>query len=257
VNNGAMKLRAFALALTIAVSGCLSLFAQNAPVHMLVSNGMKAVVQQLQPACERSIGHPLTIEFGSTTGLRQKIDMGSAFDVVMITSEAIADLAKEKRVLAGTSADLARSGVGFAVKAGAPKPDISTPEGLKRALREAKSITYAQDGASRPTLDIMFERLGLASELKPKIATTQGSGPAMANVASGQSAVVMTLISELMPVKGIEIVGPLPGDLQHYVNFAAAVGSKASDPAAAKAVIAFLRSASAAPAYKTNGMEPR
>jgi molybdate transport system substrate-binding protein len=253
-----MKFRALLLTVTAILAGSVSLSAQKAPpIRMAVSNGMKAVVQQLQTACERTTGHPFAIEFGSTTGLRQKIDAGTPFDLVIVTSDGIADLTKQTKVMAGTSAELARAGIGFAVKTGAPKPDISTPEAMKRALREAKSVTYAQDGASRPTVDAMFERLGLAAELKPKIKMTTGSGPAMESVAAGQTAVVLTLISELMPVHGIEIVGPLPGDLQHYVTFSAATGAKASDTAAAHAVTACFKSASVAPVYKANGMEQR
>src|SRR4051812_9967246 len=203
---GAMNSRALSLAIAALVSGIVPVAAQNAPVRLLVSNGMKAVVEQLQPACERAIGHPLIIEFGSTTGLKQKIDAGAAFDAVVVTSEGIAELTKQGKAMAGTNVELARAGIGFAVQAGGPKPDISTPDAMKRALREAKSITYAQDGASRPTVDAMFDRLGIAADLKPKIRMTTGSGPAMASVAAGQTAVVLTLISELMPVRGIDIV---------------------------------------------------
>ena len=246
-----MKLCALSLALAAALS------AQNAPVHLLVSNGMKAVVEELQPACERAIGHPLEIAFGSTAELKQKIGAGLSFDVVIVSSEAVADLAKENKVMAGTTADLARSGIGVGIRKGTAKPDIATAEAMKRTLRAAKSITFARDGASRTWLDAMFEQMGIASELKPKVVMTQGSGPALESVAAGQAEIVLTLKSELMPVRGIEIVGPLPGDLQHYVNFAAAVGSKAGDPKAAKAVIAFVKSASAAGTYKANGMEQR
>jgi molybdate transport system substrate-binding protein len=249
-----MKFCAISFA-SLAFAAALS--AQNAPVHLLVSNGMKAVVEQLQPGCERAVGRPLAIEFGSTAGLKQKIAAGSAFDVLMVSSDAVADLEKENKIMPGTTAELARSGIGVGIKKGTPRPDIGTADAMKRTLREAQSITFAQDGASRAYLDAMFERLGVASELKPKIVMTQGSGPALERVASGKTGMVLTLTSELMPVHGIDIVGPLPGDLQHYVTFAAAVGSKAADAKTAKGVIACVKAASAAGAYKANGMEPR
>jgi molybdate transport system substrate-binding protein len=229
--------------------------AQQGAVHVLASNGMKGVVEELQPRCERAIGHPLSVEYNSTAALMQKIEAGAMFDVAILTSEGIAELEKESKVLAGSRADFARSGIGLAVRSGAPKPDIGTPAALKRTLKEAASITYAKDGASRAYIDKMLEHLGLAEEAKSKILLTQGSGPAMASVASGQTAIVMTLMSELLLVHGIDIAGPLPAELQRYVSFGAAAGLKVGDPAAAKALIAFLRSTEAAPVYKAKGME--
>jgi molybdate transport system substrate-binding protein len=229
--------------------------AQSGAVRVLASNGMKAVIEELQPRCERAVGHPLAIEYGSTAALMQKIDAGAPFDVAILTSEAIGDLVKESKAVAGTRADFARCGVGVAVRTGAPKPDISTAAALKRTLQAAKSITYARDGASRGYIDTMLERLGLIEETKPKIVLTQGSGPAMASVASGQTALVMTLMSELLPVHGIDVVGPFPAGLQNYVGFGAAAGSKASQLEAAKALIAYLKSPEAAPIYKIKGME--
>jgi molybdate transport system substrate-binding protein len=227
----------------------------GAAVHVLASNGMKAVVEELQPRCERTIGHPLSIEYDSTAALMKKIDAGETFDVVILTSEAVGQLVKEAKVTAGTRADFARSGIGLAVRSGSAKPDIGTPAALKRTLQSAASITYAQDGASRSYIDKMLERLGLAEEARAKSVLTQGSGPAMASVASGRAAIVMTLMSELLPVHGIDIVGPLPAELQNYVSFGAGAGVKASQPDGARALIAFLRSPEAAPVYKTKGME--
>ncbi len=229
--------------------------AQQPPVHLVVSNGMKAVVGALEPQIEKKIGHPMVMEYGSTMGLLEKIDRGAAFDVAILTSEGVDELVKKGKVTASSRTDFARCGVGLAVKSGTPKPDIATPETLKKTLEAAASITYAGDGASRPAIDHMVERLGIAEKVKSKVILTKGSGPAMASVAGGRVAVVMTLISELMPVKGIDIVGPLPGDLQNYVRFGAAVGASASQPGAARALIAFLGSSAAAPTYRTKGME--
>lgn len=230
-------------------------FGQQAPVHLVVSNGMKAVVEALQPQIEKKIGHPMMMEYGSTTGLKEKIDHGTAFDIAILTSDGVDELVKKGQVTAASRTDFARCGVGLAVKSGTPKPDIATPEALKKTLEAAASITYAGDGASRPAIDHMLERLGLAQKVKSKVTLTKGSGPAMASVAEGRVAVVMTLISELMPVKGIDIAGPLPGELQNYVRFGAGIAASAKQPEAAKALIAFLGSPDAAPVYKTKGME--
>ncbi|HEY3826743.1 MAG TPA: extracellular solute-binding protein [Bryobacteraceae bacterium] len=254
-----MTLRSRFLSFSL-TAGLIGLFLQNAAaqqssVHVIASNGMKAVVEELQPRIEKSIGHSLTIEYGSTAGLLKKIDAGAAFDAVILTSDAIGQLAKEAKVNPGTRADFARCGVGLAVRSGAPKPDISTSAAMKKTLQQAPSISYAKDGASRAHIDKMLERLGLAEEMKPKALLTQGSGAAMASVAEGKTAVVMTLISELLPVKGIDVVGPFPPELQNYVSFGAAVGAKASQPDGAKALITFLKSPEAAPVYKVKGME--
>jgi molybdate transport system substrate-binding protein len=216
---------------------------------------MKAVVEELQPRCERTIGHALAIEYNSTTALMRKIDEGSPFDVVILTSEGVGQLVKEAKVAAATRADFASSGIGLAVRSGTAKPDIGTPAALKRTLESAASIAYAKDGASRPYIDKMLERLNLTEEMKAKALLTEGSEPAMASVAAGQSAIVMTLMSELLPVHGIDVVGPLPAALQSYVRFGAGASVHASQPEGAKALIAYLGSGEAAPVYKIKGME--
>lgn len=243
------------LAAGLACAFVHSATAQQAPVHLVVSNGMKAVVEALRPQIEKKIGHPMVMDYGSTTGLTEKIDRGAAFDVAILTSEGVDALVKKGKVTAASRTDFARCGVGLAVKSGSPKPDIATPEALKKTLEAAASITYAGDGASRPTIDHMLERLGLAEKAKSKVILTKGSGAAMASVAEGRVAVVMTLISELMPVKGIDVVGALPGDLQNYVRFGAGIGASPGQPQAAKELIAFLGSPEAAPIYKSKGME--
>jgi molybdate transport system substrate-binding protein len=230
---------------------------QAGPIHVFASNGMKAVILDLQPQAERALARPLAIDFGSTTGLLEKVNAGAPFDLAILTSDAIANLVKEGKLAAATQTELSRCGVGFAVRSGAPRPDIGTPEAMKQALLKAKSIAYAKDGASRPTVENMFDRLGVAAALKSKLVLTTGSGPAMEAVASGQTAVVLTLISDLMPVHGIDIVGPLPADLQGYVSFGAAANSKTANAEAARLLIAQLRAPAAAAVYKAKGMEPR
>jgi molybdate transport system substrate-binding protein len=230
--------------------------AQTAPVRALVSNGVKAVVEELRPQCERAIGRRLEIQFASTTDLVKKIEAGEAFDFTMLTSEAIDQLIKSGK-LAPRAVPLARCGVGVGVRSGAPKPEIGTSEAMKRTLIKAKSVTYAEDGASRVFVEKMEERLGITSELRAKTTLTHGSGAATANVADGKSDLVLTLASEILPVHGIELVGPLPEALQGYVDFAAGVAAGAHDPAAANAVIQFLKGPSAAPVYKAKGMEAR
>ncbi len=231
--------------------------AQNAAVRVLVSNGLKAAIEELQPQCERAIGHPLAIQFNSTASVKKKIEAGEGFDVAMITTEAIDDLIKQGKMAGGSRADLGRSQLGIGIQAGAAKPDIRTPEALKRTLREAKSITYPQDGASRGFIEKMFESLGIAADVKPKIILAPGSGPATESVAAGKAALVITLFSEILPVHGVEILGPLPGEFHYDIRFGAAASASAKNAEAASALIAFVTGPKAAPIFKAKGLEPR
>lgn len=230
--------------------------AQAPPVRVLVSNGMKAAMEELQPQCERAIGHPLALQFNSTLSVKKMIEAGQGFDVTLITTEAIDDLIKQGKLAAGSRAALARSELGIGIRAGAPKPDIHTVEALKRTLRDAKSITYPQDGASRGYIEKMFERLGIAAEVKPKIILAKGSGPATESVAEGKAQFVITLFSEIVPIHGVEILGPLPGEYQSDIRFSAAASTAAKDPDAAKALIAFLAGPKVTAALKAKGLDP-
>jgi molybdate transport system substrate-binding protein len=228
----------------------------GAPVRVLVSNGMKAAMEELQPQCERAIGHPLAVQYNSTLSVKKMIEAGQGFDATIITTEAIDDLIKQGKLAGASRVALARSELGIGIRAGAAKPDIHTPEALKRSLREAKSITYPQDGASRGYIEKMFERLGIAADVKPKIILAKGSGPATESVAEGKAAMVITLFSEIVPIHGVEILGPLPGEYQSDIRFSAAASSTANDAGAAKALIAFLAGPKVAPMLKAKGLDP-
>jgi molybdate transport system substrate-binding protein len=231
--------------------------ADSSAVRVLCSNGMKAAMEELQPQCERAIGHPLALQFSSTAALKKRIEGGEAFDVAIFTPEAIADLVKQGKMAGNSRADVGRSALGIGIRTGAPKPDIRTPEALKRSLRSAKSITYPQDGASRGWIEKMFDTMGIAAEVKPKIILAPGSGPATESVAAGKAEMVVTLFSEIVPIHGVEILGALPGEFQDYVNFAAAASPKPSNAEAAKALIAFLSGPKVASTLKAKGLEPR
>jgi molybdate transport system substrate-binding protein len=213
-------------------------------------------MESLQPQGERAAGHPVTMQYGSTNSILHTIAEGGQFDVVVLTTEGIDALIKDAKIAPGTRADIARAGIGVGVRAGAPKPDIGTSDALKRTLLKLKSVTYAQDGASRIYLEKMFDRLGIGSEMKPKIILEQGSGGAGARVANGGAEMIMTLVSEILPMHGVEFVGPLPAQLQSYVSFAAGVSAKAANAEACKALIKFLTGPAAAQAFKPKGMEP-
>jgi len=226
-------------------------------LRLLVSNGMKGSVEDLQPQCEKAVGRPLAIQFGSTAALKKRIETGEAFDVTIITTEAIGDLIRQGKLAGASRTDVGRSKLGIGIRAGAPRPDIRTPEALKKTLREAQSITYPQDGASRGSIEKMFDRMGIAPDVKPKIILAPGSGPATESVAAGRAAMVITLFSEIVPTHGVEILGPLPGEYQSDIRFGAAASATSKNAEAAKALIAFLSGPKAAPVLKAKGIEPR
>ncbi len=228
---------------------------QAADVHVLASNGIRAVVEELRPQAERAIGSPLAIEFNSSSALKQKIEAGEAFDVAILTSDLLDKLTKEGKIASGSSAGIARSGIGVGIRKGSPKPDIRTAAALKQTLLKAKSITFAQDGASRAYIVKMLDGFGIAEDVKSKIILEQGSTRAAARVADGSAELILTLVSEILPAPGVELVGPLPAEVQNYVSMSAGVGVRAGSVDAAKALIKFLAGPSIAPTLKAKGME--
>ena len=229
---------------------------QNNALRVLASNGMKASMESLQPQCEKAIGRSLAIQFGSTASLKKRIEMGEPFDVTIITTEAIGDLIKQGKLAGASRADVGRSELGIGIRAGAPKPDIRTPAALKKTFQDTPSITYPQDGASRGSIERMFERMGITADVKPKILLAPGSGPATESVAAGKAAMVITLFSEIVPIHGVEILGPLPGEYQSDIRFGAAASTTSRNAEAAQALIAFLSGPKAAPVLRAKGIEP-
>ena len=254
-----MRTRVVAGAVAITVVGVLlaqRAAAQTGDVHVLASNGVKALLEALVPQAERTIGHRLVIEFNTSAALKPRIEGGEAFDVTVMTSDVLGELAKAGKVAAGTTVGVARSGIGVGFRTGATKPDIRTAEALKRTLVNARSITYAQDGASRAHILAMLDRFGIAEAVNGETILEQGSIRSTGRVVNGDAEFVLTLVSEILPIKGIELAGPLPAEVQTYVSLSAAVGAQAKDAAAAKALVAFLASPAIAPTLNAKGMEP-
>ena len=232
---------------------------EAAEIKVLSANGMREVMEDLGPKFERTTGHRLAITFATLGVIVKRVQDGETADVVAIPRQGIDRLVKEGKADASTVAVLARAGIGVIVRKGAPTPDISTPEALKRALLAAKSITYldpAAGGTSGVHFAKVLDRLGISAEMKPKTVLHSNARAAAALVANGDAEIGINLIQELMPLPGIELVGPLPGDLQNTLVFAAVVMSDAKDAPAAKALIDFLRTPEAAAVIKAKGMEP-
>jgi molybdate transport system substrate-binding protein len=245
-----------AIAVGIVAGLCLTSVsaALAAEIRVLASNGVKAAVEELGPEFEKASGHKLSIDFNTAATLRERIEKGEAFDVAILTDDAVAGLIKSGKLSPAMRAGLARVGIGVGYRKGAAKPDIRTPAAIKQTLLKAQSIAYTANGATRPFIDKMFETLGIARELEPKKHLT-GAGEAPASVGKGESEIVITLISEILPEPGVELAGGLPLEFQSYLGFSAAPGMKVRNAPAAQALIKFLDGANAAPVYKAKGME--
>jgi molybdate transport system substrate-binding protein len=224
-------------------------------MKVLCTNGLKNVMLDLAPDFERAIGTKVTVTWGSANGLLKELETGVGGDLAILTAEAIDGLIKEGKVVAGSRVDLARSGIGLAVRKGEPKPDIGSPDALKRALTAAKSVAHSRTGMSGIYFPTVLARLGIADEMKSKIVTPDPGTPVGEVVARGEAEIGVQQISELLPVAGIEIVGPLPASLQKITTFSAGVLTAAKEPDAARALVKFVASASR-PLLADKGLEP-
>ena len=233
--------------------------ADAAEIKVLSANGMREVMEDLGPKFERATGHRLAIAFATLGVIVQRVQGGETADVLAIPRQGIDRLVQDGKAIRDTVTVLARAGIGVIVRKGAPKPDISTPEALKRTLLAAKSITYldpAAGGTSGVHFAKVLDRLGISAELKPKTLLHPNARAAGAMVANGEAEVGINLIQELIPLPGIDLVGPLPGDLQNTITYAAAIMAGAVDAAASKTLIDFLRTPEAAAVIKAKGLEP-
>ncbi len=226
-----------------------------AGIKVLCSNSSHAVMDELVPAFERASGHKVSIGYDTAILTLSRIKGGETADAVILNAPAIDELTKQGRIAAGSRRTLARCGVGIAVRAGAPKPDISSLEAFKRALLDAKSIAHTEAGASGIYFAGLIERLGIAAQVQAKARTRPG-GLIGRLVASGEAELAVQQIPELMAVAGIDLVGPLPPELQLISTVTAAVFADARQPDAAGVFLAFLATPAAARVFKANGLDP-
>ena len=231
--------------------------APAAEVKILTAGAMKAVVLELVPQFEKETGHKAVVDNDTAGGLAKRIEGGEAFDAVVVTPGVIDDLGKKGKVVAATRANVARVGVGVVVKEGAALPDIGTVDAFKRALLAAKSVAYidpASGGSSGIYLTGLFDKLGIAAEIKPKAKLKKG-GYVAELIANGEAELGLHQISEILPVKGVKLVGPLPAEIQNYTTYAAAIGADAKQPDAARALIKLHIGPAAESVLKARGME--
>jgi molybdate transport system substrate-binding protein len=222
--------------------------------------GVRSAAEQLFAQYDKASGHKLAVTWGTAPMLVKRIEDGDTVDIVILSRAGIDALQKQGKIAPGTETTLASSGVGIAVKAGAPKPDISTPEALKHTLLAAKSIAYSEPsagGASGVYFAKLLERMGIAEQMKPKTKYPPPGGFSANLLMTGEAELAVQQKPELLHVAGAEIVGLLPGDLNVVTEFAAAImiGSKRADMAGA--LIMSLRSPEAVAVFRAKGLDPK
>jgi molybdate transport system substrate-binding protein len=225
-----------------------------AVIEVLSTLALRGVLTEVAADFLARTGLAVAAGYKSTNAQLLAISQGATADMAIITRPAIDRLVRAGKIVAGSAADIAQSGVGLAVRAGAPKPDIATVEAFKRTLLAAKSIAFSRIGASGIHFGEVIERLGIAAEVRRKAII--GDSYVGEIAARGEAELAVQQISELMPVAGIDIVGPLPGDLQKISVFSAGIFTAARNPAGAAKLIAYLALPELAPILIRKGLSP-
>jgi molybdate transport system substrate-binding protein len=224
-------------------------------LKVFTTTTMATVLREVGAKFEQKTGHKLVVTYGVGAAIVRRINAGEPFDVFAGPSSQVASLIKDARVVADTRTNLLRVGIGIEVRVGTPKPDISSVETFKRTLLNAKSIAYLKEGASGVYLAGLLERLGIADAIKAKV-TRPDTDIVSELVAKGEIEIGMVLIAQIVTTPGVELVGPLPAEVQSYISFAGAVGTNSRAPNAARDLLKFLTGPDAVPVIKSQGMEP-
>jgi len=232
--------------------------AQAAEIDAMITTAMKAAIDELTPSFERASGHQVRVVYGPSGGLTRRFNAGEPADLIVVDSKALEDLIAQGKVAPGRT-DVARTGIGIAVKKGAPKPDVSTADALKRALLAAKSVAHtapAGGGITAAHVMRLFERLGIAAEVTPKVKLAAGgpNGRVSVLVSSGEADIGLQQVSELMSNPDVEVIGMLPAELQQITTYSAGITTNAKQPGPAKALVGHLTSAGAVSIYKAKGL---
>jgi len=230
-------------------------------IKVLSTTAMKTVFEALSPAFERVTGNRLSVELGPSLRLEKQLGEGEAADVAIVSENGVRDLVAQGRLVAGSATEIAKSSIGIAVQKGAPKPDIATVDGFRRAMLAAKSIACSKPvggGQSGVHIAKVFADLGITEQMAAKSLYGAGGATGLAGLVlkRGEADIGIQQMAELMAVDGIDVVGPLPAELQLVTPFVAAIPANASHPAAAKAVIAFLTTPDAKQVLKAKGLDP-
>jgi molybdate transport system substrate-binding protein len=247
-----MKAQLMIAAIAVTVLPLLAARSQAAEIKLSASTAVKTVLEDLLPQFEKATGNKVVVSIAPAAVLKKRIDEGAAFDVAILTLPLTESLIKEGK--AATAHTIAHAGIGVAIRRGAAKPDISTTEAFKHTLLDAKSIGFTAGGASGDYLKGLFDKLGIADAVKPKLQLLKG--PAGEAAARGDVEIGMTQISEILPYADAEFVGPLPSGVQSYTYFSATVAVASKEQDASKALIQYLAAPAALAVIKGKGMEP-
>jgi molybdate transport system substrate-binding protein len=243
------------LAALAGASAILAAAADAAEIKVISTGSFKAAFGELAPAFEKSSGHKATAIWAGTDEIIRRLGAGETLDIVIAPAPWIDDMIKRGLLVAGSRVDFARSGIGVAVRAGAPRIDMSSADALKSALLGAKSIALST-GVSGIYLAGLFAKWGITNQLEPKIKRLRGSGPVADAMTRGEAEIGFLQVSEWLGVEGVEFLGPLPPDIQEITAISAGVNKAAGAPDAASALVKFLASPAATPAKRRTGLEP-
>lgn len=230
-------------------------------IKVLSTTALKMVFEEIGSQFERETGHRLAIELGPSLRLETRLGGGEAADLAIATSAGIRDLAGRGKIVAGSPVDIVRSAIGICIAQGAPRPDISSADAFRRTMLAARSVALSKPvggGASGVHMAKVFEQLGITQAMQAKSHYGAGGAAGLAGlvVRRGEAEIGIQQMSELMAVEGIDVVGPLPDDLQSVTIFTAGIPANASHAAPARALIAFLKTAAAKRVIAAKGLEP-
>ena len=252
-----MTWKVFALAVMAGVLATLSMQAvlSAAELKVLATPGVAAALDELSPRFAAATGHKVVVDYDVIAVLKRRIDGGAAFDATILSPEAVDDLIRSGKLTSEGRANLGRSGLAVGARKGAPKPDVSSTEAFKRAMLDARLVSYSKEGLSGVHFLAVLDRLKITEAMRPRIKAYENVGMATA-VATGEAELVVTGMGPLLAEPGIEIVGALPAELQTYLWYAVGMSAAAKEPQAAKAFIEFLTAPAAFPVLKAKGLEP-
>jgi molybdate transport system substrate-binding protein len=228
---------------------------QAAELKVIAGGSMTALLKELAPPFEKATGHTLSIHFDSTPNIISRISSGTAFDVVVVPVDVLKDAAAKARFAPGPTVDIARVGYGVAFRAGAAKPDVSTPDALKKTLLAASSIAFVPASAAGAYVTRVFERLGIGEEMKARTKVQAGPPQIAPAVAKGEAELGVFLTNVLI-APGIELAGSFPAELQQELVFTSAIAAHTGQAGAARALIDYLKSPAATAMIKAGGMTP-
>jgi molybdate transport system substrate-binding protein len=252
VNHNPKLAAAIGAAVILTVTGVMT---HAAEIRVLSTQATEEAYRELVPEFEKATGHKVATTFTGTLDANKRLAAGEGYDLLIMSASSIDEHIKGGKVAPGSRIDLAKSGVGLGVKSGAPKPDISTTDALKKAILAARSIGYST-GPSGVYVVGLFQRMGIADDIKGKLKQTPTGVFVGSIIASGEAEIGFQQVSELSHFAGVDYVGPLPADVQQFTMFSSGIIVGAKEADGAKALVKFITAPAAAAAFKKRGMEP-